>query len=92
MNRSLIALFATVLLAGTVYAESEEGNTSRRDHRGPPKAALEACSNLVKGDPCSFAGRRDDTVQGTCDAPEDKPLACAPEGGPPENRLERNQR
>ena len=89
MNRSLIALSAMLFLVGTAYAESDQENNQRREHRGPPEAALEACSSSVQGDPCSFEGRRGDALEGTCDAPDDKPLACRPEGGPPTRQLER---
>lgn len=88
MNRRLIALIPSLLLVGAAYAESEQDNP-RREHRGPPEAALEACSNSVAGDPCSFEGRHGEALEGTCEAPDDKPLACRPEGGPPEKRLER---
>jgi hypothetical protein len=84
MYRNLIALFATLLIAGAAYAESDQENQPRRGHRGPPEVALEACSNSVQGDPCSFEGRRGNTVEGTCEAPDEKPLACKPEGGPPQ--------
>lgn len=89
MNRSLIALSATLFLVGAAYADSDQESEPRRDHRGPPEAALEACSTLVQGDPCSFEGRRGDALEGTCEAPDDKPLACRPEGGPPKKHLER---
>ena len=89
MNRSLIALSATLFLVGAAYAESDQENKSRREHRGPPEVALEACSTLVQGDPCSFEGRRGDALEGTCETPDDKPLACRPDGGPPERRLDR---
>lgn len=89
MNRRLIAVIPTLLLVGAAYAESEQENNPRREHRGPPEAALEACSNSVEGDPCSFEGRHGEALEGTCEAPDDKPLACRPEGGPPEKRLER---
>jgi hypothetical protein len=88
MNRSLIPLFATLLIAGTAYADSDRENKPRRGHRGPPEVALEACSNSVQGDPCSFEGRRGNEVQGTCEAPDDKPLACRPDGGPPDKHLD----
>ena len=88
MYRSLIALAATALIAGGAFAESEQDNEPHREHRGPPPAALEVCSNLVQGDSCAFDGNRGDTLQGTCEAPEDKPLACRPEGGPPKNQME----
>lgn len=83
MYRSLIPLMATMMIIGTASAESDDENKPRREHRGPPEAALEACSTSVQGDPCSFEGRRGDTLEGTCEAPDDKPLACRPEGGPP---------
>lgn len=89
MNRSLIALLAALLLVGTAFAESDQENKPRREHRGPPEAALEACSSSVQGDPCFFEGRRGDALEGTCEAPDDKPLACRPEGGPPKGHLER---
>ena len=89
MYQNLIALVAIVLLASTAYAESEEKGESHRDHRGPPEVALEACSNSVQGDPCSFEGRRGEPLEGSCEAPSDKPLACRPEGAPPEQKLER---
>ncbi len=89
MNRGLIVLISSLLLIGTAYAESDQENKPRREHRGPPEVALEACSNSVQGDPCSFAGRRGDALDGTCEAPDDKPLACRTEGGPPKQNLER---
>lgn len=90
MNRSLIALTASLLLIGTAYAQSDDENNSRREHRGPPAEALEACSTLVQGDPCSFEGQRGDALEGTCEALDDKPLACRPEGGPPKKHLKRD--
>lgn len=89
MKHTLIALVTTLLLVGTAYAQSDQENKPRREHRGPPEAALEACATFVQGDPCSFEGQRDDTLQGTCEAPDDKPLACRPEGGRPDKGLER---
>ena len=83
MNRSLIALLAATLIIGTAYADSDQDKKPRGEHRGPPKVALEACANSVQGDPCSFEGRRGEALEGTCEAPSDKPLACRPEGGPP---------
>ena len=56
--------------------------------QGPPPEAIDACANLSEGDSCSFTGRRDDTVEGTCMRPPEggDELACAPEGGAPEER------
>ena len=81
MYRQTLALIAVVFVAGAAHAQSDERNESRRDHQGPPEAALQACSNSLQGDPCSFAGRHGDPVEGSCEAPDDRPLACRPEGG-----------
>lgn len=89
MNRSFAALAAALVLVGTAYAESDQENKPRRDHCGPPEAALEACSSSVQSDPCSFEGRRGDTLDGTCEAPDGRPLACRPERDPPKQNLER---
>jgi hypothetical protein len=91
MYRSLIALIATGLATTTAYAESDEEKQSSREHRGTPEVALEACSNSVQGDPCSFEGRNGEALDGSCEAPDDKPLACRPEGGSPKHQLERKQ-
>jgi hypothetical protein len=89
MYRCLIALIATVLVAGAAYAESDEDTKPHRGHRGPPEVALEACSNSVQGDPCSFEGRHGESLEGNCEAHDDQALACRPEGGRPKNQLER---
>jgi hypothetical protein len=89
MYRSLIALIALGLVAATAYAQSDEENRTNREHRGPPEVALEACSNSVQGDPCSFEGRQGEALEGSCEAPDDKPLACRPEGAPPKDQHER---
>jgi hypothetical protein len=89
MHHSLIALIATVLVAAVAYAEPDEDTKPNRGHRGPPEAALEVCSSSVQGDPCSFEGRRGDSLSGNCEAHDDEALACRPEGGPPRNQLER---
>ena len=81
MTRLIIALLATTLLTGTAFAQDDTDNKRKMDRRGPPEVALQACASSVQGDPCSFEGRRDNIVEGTCEAPDDKPLACRPEGG-----------
>lgn len=81
MKRLITVLLVTTLLTVTAYAQDDADNERKKGHRGPPEAALEACASSVQGDPCSFEGRRDEMVEGTCEAPDDKPLACRPEGG-----------
>lgn len=77
----IASAFALILMtaAPQTYAQS--------DRRGPPggapEEAITACSNLSEGDACSFEGRRNDTVEGSCMITPDEALACAPEGGPP---------
>ena len=91
MYRSLITLIATIIISGAASADSERAHRTDGEHRGPPAEALEACSSSVQGDPCSFEGRRGEQLDGTCEAPDDKPLACRPEGAPPERHLERTR-
>lgn len=84
MKQGFIALAIALLISGPAYADNEQGQEPRR----PPAEALEACASSVAGDPCSFEGRRGETLEGTCEAPDDKPLACRPLGGPPQEALE----
>jgi hypothetical protein len=54
---------------------------------GPPPESIDACADLVEDDICSFEGRDQEVVTGTCMAGprEDLPLACRPDDrrGPP---------
>ena len=86
---SKIKIFTTLIIAAMVfespsYARPGDGG---RPH-GPPPEAIEACADLSEGDTCNFTGRRNDEVKGTCIVPQDGDglLACAPEGGPPNER------
>ena len=38
-------------------------------HWTPPQAALDACAKSKQGDTCSFQGKADKTVSGTCQVP-----------------------
>ncbi len=73
----------TLLSAGAIFADESERNRDDGERRGPPRAAVEACASAVQGDPCSFEGRRGESVEGTCEAPAEKPLACRPANAPP---------
>lgn len=83
MTRLITTLLVTTLMTGTSYAQDNTDGKPKIDLRGPPEAALEACASSVQNDPCSFEGRHDEIVEGTCEAPDDKPLACRPEHGKP---------
>src|SRR5262245_42774625 len=69
---------AAALVATSSHANDQHG--PRNGHRGPPQVAIDACASLSEGDACSFTGRNDETVDGTCFAPPDHELACKPEG------------
>ncbi len=63
------------------------GNGNRGDGNGrhePPQAALDACAALQANDACSFSGRNNNTVNGTCETPRNSSqLVCEPAGGRP---------
>ncbi len=51
-------------------------------HHRPPPAAIAACKGLASGAGCSFVGRENQNLGGTCFSPNtDRPLACRPAGG-----------
>jgi hypothetical protein len=62
------------------FAAADDSNGQRNGRRGPPQEALDACSAMTAGDACSFTGRNDEQMSGICFAPQDKGLACKPEG------------
>lgn len=50
---------------------------------GPPPQAIAACKGLASGAACTFQGRENKALSGTCFAPpgDNHPLACRPEHG-----------
>ncbi len=78
------ALAGALLFAGAAAAD----DSSERKRRGPPQVAIEACAAAVEGDPCSFEGRRGNTLEGSCASRDDKPLACKPDGHDKRDRPE----
>ncbi|MCB1601655.1 MAG: hypothetical protein R3F18_05145 [Lysobacterales bacterium] len=85
-NRSrhsvLLALAAGLIFAGSLAAQPAQGQGGNGQRpRKPPQEAIDACSGLKAGDVCSFTGRRE-TLEGTCFAPAQKPLACKPANAP----------
>lgn len=88
-------LLAVVLLAATLALPAQAQTTGPSQpgggrqsgaegspgHRGPPPQALQACQDRKAGQPCSFTGRRG-VLQGSCWAPQGKPLACRPADEP----------
>lgn len=60
--------------SGVLLAQPPEG---RDGPPKPPKEALESCKSLNVGQACSFTTPKG-AINGTCWAPEGKPLACKP--------------
>ena len=60
----------------------------REAGKGPPPEALDACRGKRDGAACTFTGRRNEALSGSCFTPPDGggQLACRPDrGGPPKN-------
>ena len=71
-------LFSSLFMAA---AQAEDGQQGQRDgRRGPPQVALDACVAKVAGDACTFNGRNNEELTGTCFEPGERELACRPEG------------
>jgi hypothetical protein len=62
------------------FAAEDDSRGQRNGRRGPPQVAIDACESLTAGDACSFTGRNDEQMSGACFAPQDRELACKPEG------------
>ena len=59
-------ILATALLT-TIYAQSTLAKGGQGDgRRGPPQEAINACSGKSEGNTCSFCGRIDEQLNGTC--------------------------
>lgn len=89
-----IAGIAGILLNVTlqpVYAAEHQRPERDSKRFGPPEEALLACKGLVENDPCSFAGRNDELINGSCSLPpranDNATLACKPANmpAPPED-------
>ena len=76
--------FSTIAIVALSASANADNDGRERARRGPPPEALEACASGATGDICSFAGRRGETVSGTCEARHSDELVCFPEGGPPQ--------
>jgi hypothetical protein len=74
------ALFAILSPISHSFAAKDNSNSQRNGRRGPPQVAIDACDSLSAGDACSFTGRNNEQMSGTCFAPQGRDLACKPEG------------
>ena len=87
-------LLVAVILAGmTFMATAQTNNPSNGrngqgggqgggQRRGPPEQAIAACQGKSSGAACSFVGRHNNSLTGTCFAPNtNHALACRPAQG-----------
>ena len=81
---ALPIILASYLTSTIADAQPDQQSGERR---GPPQQAIEACAGQSEGASCAFSGHRGD-VAGTCIVPPGGQdlLACAPEGGPPQQQ------
>ncbi|MTW21552.1 hypothetical protein [Allochromatium palmeri] len=83
-TNAMMALLVLLLAGLATTASARPGPGDGR--RGPPPEAIAACNSKSTNDSCSFTGRHDDTITGTCITPPDSDqFACVPEGGPPQH-------
>ena len=73
-------LFAILNPISHSFAADDDSRGQGNGRRGPPQEALEACASGSAGDACSFTGRNNQQMSGTCFAPQEKKLACKPAG------------
>lgn len=78
---SLAAIAVIAFGASACAAAAPGGGKPGGGHRPPPTEAIDACKALTAGDACSFS-QGDAQHQGSCWAPEGKPLACRPDDAP----------
>ncbi len=81
----IAGIFLNIFLQ-PVYAAENQRPERNGKQIGPPEEALLACKGLVENDPCSFAGRNDELMSGTCSLPPNADttasLACRPDNMP----------
>jgi len=58
----------------------QQGNGSQNGRR-PSEASLNACASLAENNSCSFIGRNQNTVNGSCQVVQNSQLACVHDGG-----------
>lgn len=79
--RTALASLVLALCSAAAVAQPKPGGRSPDARGGPPAEALAACKALKADNSCSFTTDRGE-AQGTCWAPEGKPLACRPKDAP----------
>ncbi|MEO8605580.1 MAG: hypothetical protein ABI629_23630 [bacterium] len=92
MRIASLACAAALLAGSTAFAQPARPprhgggpSGSEPPPHCPPAAAFAACNDAVDGDSCSFAGRGDEAVDGTCFVFDDGGAVCVPAGAPRPN-------
>ena len=79
MNEKLTAFAGVaVLLLTLALASAAHADGDRRGRRGPPAVAIDACESSAEGAACSFVGRHDNELTGTCETIREM-MVCVPE-------------
>ncbi len=60
---------------------NQQGNGQQQNGRKPSQPSLNACANLAVDATCSFIGRNQNTINGTCQVVQNSQLACVRDGG-----------
>lgn len=65
-----------------------KGEGNGPGHRPIPKEAIDACNGKTAGETCSFTGRMDNTIEGTCRTPPraEGQVVCVPK--PPQQAFD----
>lgn len=70
-NGLLMALTLTGACLAQAQPSSDGAGAPPRG--GPPPEAIAACKGKTSGASCSFTGRQNETLNGTCDSPPEGP-------------------
>lgn len=86
-----LSILAMAGLLAMPFAANASDSSQQQQQRpqgmppGPPPQAIAACNGLASNAACSFAGRNNETVSGTCASPPGNgqgSLACRPSHPP----------
>lgn len=91
----VLPVLAVAVLGYAAVAQQGGGQERGDGQRGggggrPTEAMLAACGSLSEGATCSAENADGTSVAGVCMAPQGRPLACVPEGGPDGSRSARS--
>ena len=76
---SFAAIALTTIMGASLYAQQQPERPAQGGT--PTDAMLKACVAKAQQDSCSVTGSNGAATEGTCMAPQGRPLACIPNGG-----------